>query len=388
MPGFSQDLSREVRLVARLARLVAFDTQNPPGNEAECAAFVADELTAIGCTVELDEYEPGRANVLGRIKNGPGPVFAFNTHMDVVPVGTGWSGPPIELRAEGGRLVGRGACDAKGPLAAMIEAMALLAADRGRWSGTLLGAFVADEEVASRGARHLAAGRLHIDYVVVGEPSGNVPIVAHKGSLRPVVLVSGRTAHSGTPDLGLNAIFQAGRLLPRLQAYHRGLADRAHPLVGPPSLTVTRAAAGLADNIVPDACELLLDRRLVPGETEAAAIAEIEALLAAAANEDGIDARILRLKPTTGGPAETLPDHPIVAAALAAGRRHGIADPQPIGFQGACDFVHFREIGAQGVVLGPGDLAVAHKPGEFVPRAELETAALIYRDLVLAMLPR
>jgi len=77
-----------------------------------------------------------------------------------------------------------------------------------------------------------------------------------------------------------------------------------------------------------------------------------------------------------------------VLAAIAAGRRHGVVDPSPIGFQGACDFVHFREAGAQGVVLGPGDLAVAHKPDEFVPRAELEAAALIYRDIAATMLAR
>lgn len=374
------------RLVARLARLVAYDTQNPPGREVDCAAFVASELASIGCAVESDEYESGRVNVIGQLENGPGPVFAFNTHMDVVPAGKGWTGDPFSLREDGARLIGRGACDAKGPLAAMIEALTILAADRTTWSGTVLGAFVADEEVASRGARHYARARPKIDFVVVGEPSGNAPIVAHKGSLRPLVRVGGRTAHSGTPDLGVNAIYQAAKLIPRLAAYHAGLTGRAHPLVGPPSLTVTRAFAGIADNIVPDACELLLDRRLVPGETEEEALTDIQALLDAAREADGIETEIVMLKPTTGSAAETLPEHPIVHAAMAAGRRHGVRDPQPFGFQGACDFVHFRDIGAQGLVLGPGDLAVAHKPDEFVPRRELMEAALIYADIARAMM--
>lgn len=378
-------MTDETRVIERLARLVAFDTQNPKGYEAECAAYVAAELAAIGCVVEQDEFEPGRVNVIGRIDNGPGPVFAFNTHMDVVPVGSGWTSDPFVLTAKGDRLVGRGSNDAKGPLAAMIEAMTLLTAARDAWSGTLLGVFVADEEVASRGARHYAKQQPKIDLVVVGEPSGNVPIIAHKGSLRPLVRVKGRTAHSGTPDLGLNAFYQAAKLLPHLQAYHQNLAARAHPLVGQPSLTVTRAQAGVADNIVPDACDLLLDRRLVPGESEESALAEIEALLAAAMAE-GVETEILRLVPTTGGAAETLPGHPIVQAALDAGHRHGVKNPKPIGFQGACDFVHFRDIGAQGVVMGPGDLAVAHKPDEFVPRAELIAAGFIYRDIALAMM--
>jgi acetylornithine deacetylase/succinyl-diaminopimelate desuccinylase family protein len=370
-----------------LARLIGVDTQNPGPGEARCVPLVAERLAAIGAEVSIDGFAPDRPNVIGRIANGPGPVFAFNTHMDVVPAGEGWSGDAFSLRERDGNLIGRGACDAKGSLAAMLHAMAALAADRGSWSGTLMGVFVADEEVSSRGAKHLAASRPRIDFVVVGEPSGNAPIIAHKGSLRPRVVVRGQTAHSGTPDLGLNAIYQAGRLLPRISALHTRLRGTTHPLVGAPSLTVTRAEAGIADNIVPDRCVLLLDRRLVPGETEEDALAVIAAMLAEAGAE-GIDAAIETLVPTTGGPAETKPDHPIVAAALAAASRHGVVDPTPMGFQGACDFVHFRTIGAEGVVLGPGDLAVAHKPDEFVPRAALEAAVHIYADIARAMLKR
>lgn len=377
------------RLVSRLDRLVGFDTQNPPGaREAACADWVAAELRAMGFDVVIDAFDAGRANVVATLANGAGPCFAFNTHMDVVPVGAGWTSDPLSLRDAGDRLYGRGACDAKGPLAAMLEAVELLAADRSGWRGTLMAVFVADEEASSRGARRYAATRPAIDHVVVGEPSGNAPIIAHKGSLRPLVRIEGRTAHSGTPDLGLNAIYEAGRLLPRIARAHEALKAKKHPLIGAPSLTVTRAQAGVADNVVPDACDLLLDRRLIPGESEAEAVAGIQALLDTAKAEDGISSRIVELRPTTGGAADTPPDHPVVLAAIAAGRRHGVADPSPIGFQGACDFVHFREAGAQGVVLGPGDLAVAHKPDEFVPRAELEAAALIYRDIAATMLAR
>jgi acetylornithine deacetylase/succinyl-diaminopimelate desuccinylase-like protein len=374
------------RLVERLERLVAFDTQNPPGaQEAECAAWIAAELDGLGFAVEVDGFDGGRANVVARLENGPGPCFAYNTHIDVVPAGEGWDSDPFRLTARGGDLHGRGACDAKGSLAAMMEALQLLAAAPRGWSGTLMGVFGADEEASSRGAKRYAATAPGIDFVVVGEPSGNVPITAHKGSLRPLVRVAGRTAHSGTPDLGLNAIYQAGKLLPRIAAHHAELSARAHPLVGSPSLTVTRASAGRADNVVPDSCDLLLDRRLVPGEAEDEALAAIRALLAQAARES-IEADIVELRPTTGGAAETAGSHPVVRAAVAAASRHGVADPTPIGFGGACDFVHFRNAGAEGCVLGPGDLGVAHKPNEFVPRAELEAAALIYRDIAAAML--
>ena len=138
------------RMKRDLATLVGIDTQNPPGREIEAAKFLHGLLAAEGFDVSLSEYEPGRANVVARLENGGGKVFAFNTHMDVVPVGEGWSSDPFKLREAEGRLYGRGACDCKGPLAAMVEAMRMLAAERQSWSGTLLGVFVGDEEVGER----------------------------------------------------------------------------------------------------------------------------------------------------------------------------------------------------------------------------------------------
>lgn len=376
----------ETRLKARLARLVALDTANPPGCEIEAARRLADELAICGCEVRVDELAPGRANVVGVLRNGAGPTLAFNSHLDVVPAGEGWSFDPFALTEADGRLYGRGACDAKGPIAAMVEAAGMLAADRAAWRGTLMAAFVADEEVGSVGARSFVETAPPIDFVVVGEPTGNAPVIAHKGSLRPIVRVEGRSAHSGTPDLGVNAILGAGRLLDRVARLHRDLAARRHPLVGAASLTVTRIAGGVADNVVPDSCVMMLDRRLIPGETEAGAVAEIEAMLRAAAVEEGVTAAIASFQATTGGAAETPADHPLAAAALAACAANGTIEPQFGGFGGGCDLVHFRGIGAAGVVVGPGDLAVAHKPDEFVPIAELVAAAAIYRDIALRML--
>lgn len=186
------------RMKRELADLVAIRTENPPGREVEAAAFVAGLLAPAGFDLSSTEYQPGRVNVVARLENGPGSVFAFNTHMDVVPAGDGWSSDPFVLREEGGRLYGRGACDCKGPLVAMVEALRMLAGDRGAWSGTLLGVFVADEEIASAGAKHYAAGKPRIDFAVVGEPTSNATFAAHKGSLRPLVRVHGLSAHSGT----------------------------------------------------------------------------------------------------------------------------------------------------------------------------------------------
>ena len=375
------------RMKRELADLVAIDTQNPPGDEARAAQFLRGQLMAEGFEVALQEYKPARVNVVARLANGAGPVFAFNTHMDVVPAGDGWSSDPCVLKEADGRLYGRGACDCKGPLAAMLEAMRMLAAERAAWSGTLLGVFVADEEIASEGAKFYASGGPKIDAAVVGEPTSNATFTAHKGSLRPVVRVHGVSAHSGTPHLGENAIYRAGELLVLIAEHHEKVVrHRTHPLVGAASLTVTRMNGGHADNVLPGACDLLLDRRMVPGEDEEAVKREIGDLLALARERFGVRAEIVGYKATTGGATETAIGTPIVQASLAASRAHGVARPGPFGFQGGCDLVHFRKLGAQGTVIGPGDLAVAHKPDEFVPLNEFVVASLIYRDVAKAML--
>jgi acetylornithine deacetylase/succinyl-diaminopimelate desuccinylase family protein len=381
---FKPDASRMKR---ELAALVAINSENPPGGEGAVAAWVCDVLKPQGFDVRLIEYAQGRFNLEARLANGPGPVFAFNTHMDTVPAGDGWASDAFVLTEREGRLYGRGSCDCKGPLAAMIEALRMLVAAKSEWSGTLMAVFTGDEEVASAGARHYAASRPGIDAVVVGEPTGNACFSAHKGSFRPVVRVSGKAAHSGSPHLGENAIFRAGELMPLILAFHAEvLSKRSHPLVGNPSLTVTRIKGGHADNVIPAECELLLDRRLIPGETDASAEAEIRALLAEAGERHGIRAEIVGHHATTGGATDTPEDAAVVQASIAACRAAGVAEPGPFGFQGACDLVHFIEAGAQGTVIGAGDIRVAHRPDEFVPVDEFVTSAVIYADVARRLL--
>ncbi|MDF7658735.1 M20 family metallopeptidase [Erwiniaceae bacterium L1_54_6] len=378
-----------VRMKRDLTALVAINTENPPGHEREAAECVAGWLREAGFDLSFSEYAPGRTNVIALLKNGDGPCFAFNTHLDTVPAGTGWSSDPFTLTEREGRLYGRGACDAKGPLVAMVEALRMLAANRHSWSGTLMGVFTADEEVASEGAKFYVRDQPPaIDFAVIGEPTSNATFSAHKGSLRPRVRVKGVTAHSGTPELGINAIYQSAKLLGLIEeAHHQQVRCRCHALVGNASLTVTRVHGGHADNVVPDSCELLLDRRMVPGEDETAVKAELQQLLDHAREQSGVEAEIIAWQPTTGGATETDSSEAIVQHSLTACRQHGQPEPGPFGFQGGCDLVHFRTLGAKGVVVGPGALAVAHKPDEFVPVEEFIAAAYIYLDIALAMLP-
>lgn len=378
------------RMKRDLATLIAINTENPPGHELEAALCLRDLLEAEGFDLSLSEYKPGRVNVIATFKNGPGPTFAFNTHIDTVPAGDGWQTDPFVLHEADGKLYGRGSCDAKGPMVAMIEATRMLIATRQQWSGTLMAVFTADEEIASEGAKHYVAHQPpHIDFAVIGEPTSNCAYTAHKGSLRPLVRVHGVTAHSGTPDLGENAIYRAAQLLGLVEQHHDTVVKcNCHALVGTASLTVTRIHGGHADNVLPGACDLLLDRRMVPGEDEAAVKLEIEQLLALANERFGVRAEVLEYKPTTGGATETALEEPIVQASLAACREHNHGIAGPFGFQGGCDLVHFRSLGTTGTVIGPGTLAVAHKPDEFVPIDEFIAASLIYRDIALQMMPR
>ena len=376
------------RLLERFARLISFNSENPPGHEIEAIDYLADLLRGIGLDVTIDEFFPGRANVIARLENGAGPVFAFNSHVDVVPAGGGWSSDPFKLVCRDGKLYARGSCDAKGQVACMIEAIDLLARERDRWSGTIMGVFVADEEVASKGARRFAASRPKIDFCVIGEPTSNAVAIAHKGSMRPLVRVKGLTAHSASPDKGVNPLYKAAELLRMIAEQHCSLQTLSHRLLGAPSLTVTRMNGGHADNVTPEFVDLLLDRRMIPQESEADVRRQIEDMLARAKAEHSVDAEVVSYLPTTGGATETSPEEPIVRAALACSRRHGVTTTEPYGLQGACDLVHFRSTGAQGIVMGPGQLDVAHKPDEFVPEDELIQACLIHRDVVLSLMPR
>jgi succinyl-diaminopimelate desuccinylase len=376
------------RMLARFERLIAFNSENPPGREIEVIRYLTDVFHGMGLHVDVDEFAPGRANVVARLENGAGPTFAFNSHVDVVPAGGGWSSDPFTLVERDGQLYGRGACDAKGQVACMIEAIELLATARECWSGTVLGVFVADEEVASRGARAYVATKPKIDFCVIGEPTSNAVAIAHKGSMRPLVRIRGVTAHSASPDKGVNPLYKAAKLLRRIADQHRALQTLSHPLLGSPSLTVTRLNGGHADNVTPEFCDLLLDRRMIPQESEPEVRRQIEEMLAQAWASDEVDAEVLAYLPTTGGAAETRPDEPIVSAALECSQRHGVTTREPYGLQGACDLVHFRSLGAQGVVMGPGRLDAAHKPDESVPQNELLQASLIHRDIVLSLMPR
>src|SRR5699024_9115161 len=209
------------------------------------------------CDVEFQEVDSERYNVFARLKGkGGGKSLILNTHMDVVPPGDGWSSDPFKLSRKDDNLYGRGVMDAKGPLAAMMAAIEAIADSNLEIRGDIVLIVVVDEEVASLGARNLPRD-LQGDFAIIGEATNGNLAIAHRGSLRPVLVSEGISAHSSTPNLGRNAINIMCKALIRLEEYSNQYLQKEHYLAGSPTLSATIIQGGNKESMVPDRCEAI-----------------------------------------------------------------------------------------------------------------------------------
>ncbi len=270
-------------LVRTLADLVRIDSTNPslvPGGagEAEIAAYVAGAMQALSLEVTTHEPAPGRVSVVGRrAGRGGGRALMLNAHTDTV--GVEGMAEPFAATVRQGRLYGRGAQDMKGSLAACLAAVKALQQARTPLRGDVLVAAVADEEYASLGTADVLR-HYRVDGAVVTEPTDLAVCLAHKGFVWIEVETTGRAAHGSRPDEGIDANLRMGRVLAELEALGRRLRARpGHPLTGPPSLHVGTLAGGTAWSVYAAGCTARLERRIVPGETEAQAVAEVQSVL-------------------------------------------------------------------------------------------------------------
>jgi acetylornithine deacetylase/succinyl-diaminopimelate desuccinylase-like protein len=357
-----------------LAELIALPSVNPAfaggagpmTGERRVAEFLAANAAGAGLDVELRSVQPGRPNLLAALSPA-GTVrtrILLAAHLDTVHLA---SAEQLIPRQRNGRLYGRGACDTKGSVAAMFTALCALARGHRRPRHTeLVFAGLADEEHAQAGSRALAASGLRADLAIVGEPTRLQVVTAHKGSLWLRVETHGRAAHGATPQLGRNAVHTMARVVEFLQtAYAARLRRRVHPLLGHATVSVGRIGGGGLPNIVPDHCHIEVDRRTLPGETEAGVCRELRALLRAR----GLTARVSSVKSAPCRPLETDAGLPLVQALL---RRVG--QRRPVGVHYFCDAAVLAEAGIPSVVFGPGDIAQAHTAEEWIALAELERA--------------
>ncbi|OYO06237.1 M20 family metallopeptidase [Enemella evansiae] len=373
------------QIAAVTAELIAAPSENPGQTEERTVAVLEAACRRAGLQVERRPVAEGRENLFAALAGGDRPGLLFLGHSDVVPAGPGWSADPFLARRDGDRIIGRGASDMKGGLAAIVAAMGALRTVGVRPAGEIRLACTVDEEDLGLGIRALAADGLAGEFAgcVVAEPTDLELVIACRGDSYLELQLSGVPAHSGRPADGRNAIDAATRVLELIRADQAELARSQDRLLGSGTWSVGRISGGRGTSIVAPDCTVWVDRRLMPDERPQ----QIAERLAARADRAGItgDGIGLRIEVTMEMPGFRTPvDDPLVRTVRDAARDLGV-EPEVTGWTAACDggFVA-RDLGIPTVVMGPGGLNdQAHQVDESVSLDELVRAAKRYALLAM-----
>ncbi len=364
-----------------LRALIALPSVNPAflpagdrrAGEQRVAQWVASCASGAGLSVSQPSTACGRSNVLARL-SPRGKVrhrILLAPHMDTV----NGADHQFTPRARVGRMYGRGACDTKASIAAMLGALLAIARSGPRPGHTeIVFAGLVDEENAQAGSRALVASGLKADLAIVGEPTRLQLVTAHKGSLWLKFETRGKAAHGARPELGRNAVHAMSRVVDFLETrYSSWLSRLHHPLLGCATVSVGVISGGTQANIVPDYCSIMVDRRTLPGETELGVGREIRSLL----RQNGLKASLVNGKLAPCEPMETNPRLPWVRQFLDI-----LGQAKPAGVNYFCDAAVLGRGGIPSVVFGPGDIAQAHTADEWVSLRSLDRAeALLKRFL-------
>ncbi len=375
-----------VELVTELVRIPSVNPlEGPVGEgrgEKQVAEFVESWLRQTGVECELREAAAGRPSVVARVEGESEEAVWFDAHTDTVS-GEGMEFEPFAARVEGEKLYGRGAADDKGSLGAMMAALTEVAGDGSKPPATVILTATADEEYRMRGLLGLLEEGLaerRVRAGIVGEPTGLEIVIAHKGVARFKIATKGRSVHSSRPEDGVNAIYHMGRVVGALEAYAKGGVGRdTHPLLGKGTLSVGVIRGGEYVNVVPDRCEIEVDRRLLPGEEGRAALNAVRTYLNSAVEEEvGLE---------VVGPDLVVPglnvsaDSELVQAVGAAVKE--VTGKAPLsGMTGTTHAGQMMQAGIPAVVFGPGGVGEAHTAGEELELAQLEQAAAVYEALM------
>ena len=372
-------------VVSMLSSMIRINSENPPGREEELASYVAERLAELGLKAWIDRFQ-GRANAIGSIKIGNGGKIMLVSHLDTVPAEERdlWKIPPFSGAVKDGRVYGRGAADAKGCIASMLGCLKALADEGWPIHGEIIFAAVADEESENRGIRRLIAQGIKADCAVVGEPTNLNVCIAHRGSIVLRASFRGKAAHSSEPERGINAVYAASEYALRIEKLSKRFRIR-HRLLGRPSLAVTVVKGGVKDNVIPDRCELVINRRTLPNEDLETIVNRLKDLADRISKRRGVKAsiKIGRYLPAS----ETNRDEEIVKAGLRAVSRVLGKRVRPKGFQATCDMtflVHRANIPC--IILGPGRLEEAHAIDEWVEIDQLINGSKIYRELIMDLI--
>lgn len=364
-----------------LTDLIAIPSVNPAYDDAspgehDVAEALAEHCERIGMEVTLVDALPGRPNVVARLRaREPRRALLFEVHTDTVGLPRGQR--VAKACHDGDRLYGRGACDVKGGLAAVLLALEQLALETDELGADIVLLGAVDEEYQYRGVLHYLRHSPDVTAAIVVEPTELRVITRHSGVVRMRITVAGRAAHSSRPEEGRNAIMDAYR---SVSALYRWNTERAAQVQGrfprPPTLSVNQIWGGQAVNIVPDLCSFDVDIRTLPSDDPDMIYDEIENVLRGL-QEEGIDATVAEDSLRSVG-LDTSPNELVVRSALAAcASERSDASPGHVTF--GSDASKLARIGGiPSVVLGPGSIRQAHSDDEWVAIMDLVTASRIY----------
>jgi acetylornithine deacetylase len=366
-----------------LAELVAIDSVSSRSN-SRIVDYLSQRCEALGLRVKrfpyTDESGSEKVNLIAlagtKFTEGPPEVeLALVGHTDTVPYDPIW-GDALRLTEREGKLYGRGACDTKAFIAAALTAIELIELKKLRQPLALI--FTADEEIGLIGAKRLAEARaIHSRFAIVGEPTSLRPMRAGKGYCLAEIKIKGREAHSAYPALGSSAVFAAARLIADIERIAAKLESEEHPAFDPSytTLNVGLIHGGTAKNVIAGECRFTLEWRPIPRQDPRRLLDLLSTAIEEEKTRDpDFVCEIDAARADVG--FETSPDSTIVTmleelSGLQAGT---------VAF--GTEAAQMTALGADSVVLGPGDIRVAHRTGEFVPFGELEACVHILRQAV------
>lgn len=356
--------------------LLAFNTMNPPGQEQECAKYLASLLESVGFQVRCYEFAPQRTTIVARLSGMSDRLpLCFTGHIDTVPLGaTAWKYDPFAGEIAGDRIYGRGSTDMKSGVAATIAIATKLAQLQTPQAGLML-ILTAGEETCCQGAYHLASldnALGEVGAIVVGEPTANYPWIGHKGAVRYEIRTKGITAHASMPEQGVNAVYKAAQAILKLQDFD--FQVDSHSILGKPTLNIGTIYGGININSVPDLCAIGIDIRTIPGQNHSEICQKLQTFLG-----DEVEIKLLN-----------------EAQSIATDERNEwiqsvfeIVEPylktRPIA-KGATFFTDASVLTpAFGhpptVILGPGEPEMAHKTNEFCHLSKIEESMEIYMKI-------
>ena len=385
------DFITEGEIVNIMQALIRCPSVNPPAETAECARVVSDILKKNDIKAEIVEAQPGVANVVARLEgNQSGKRLLLNGHIDVVAPGEGWTVDPFGGEVRNDLIYGRGACDMKSGIAAMLAAMIAFKRSEQPFNGEIIFTAVGDEETGSQfGTKYLLEQGIaeQVDLAIVTEPTDLAIELGNRGLRWFDISIKGLACHAGRPHLGANAIQHASKIA---QAIHGMKFTRADDRfeIPQPSISVTMISGGTQVNVIPNRCRLAVDRRMIPGETTDSVLHELNEIVSSVtAGQPDIDVEI-HTRPECWDAYLISEDEPIVVS-LKKGHFEVTGERPIVRTKLACtDASHiFHQAGIPVVLYGPGIAGKSHQVDECVPISNLMVATgvlqSVFRDILV-----